>query len=256
MQLEARLSALIVEGFRWACASERVVDRALAGLAIRRRYFGQKGQDRWVVERALPGLRDGYFVEVGAGDGRTHSNTYVLERDHSWRGLLIEPNPAYADDIRRLRTSQLIPYAADRVGGEGTFLALGYMGGLIGEDTDYAPARRGRILRRHGDKIMSVSTRRLDEILRAADAPSVIDYLSLDVEGAEARILGDFPFDRYSFRAITVERPTREIHARLAGAGYVLDRVRLCDGFYVSGELADRLAILNEGFSGMARKFF
>lgn len=252
----SRIGSLLVAGFRWACEVERVLDETLAHLGVRRRYFSQKGQDRWVIERALRGVIGGYFVEIGVGDGRTHSNTYVLERDYGWRGLLIEANPDYLRHIRRHRTASIVCCAVDSASGEGPFLALGYMGGLIANDTDYAIERRARVLRRHADKIISVPCRRLEQIFRSEDVPAQINYLSVDVEGAEERILRDFPFDDYAFDAITIERPTPLIHTWLTNAGYVLDRVHAYDGFYVSAALAARMEILPNAFSGMRRKPF
>lgn len=252
----ARLSTVLVEGFRFICAAERVVDDIASRIGIRRRYFSQKGQDRWVIERAAASQRDGYFVEVGAGDGRTHSNTFVLERDFGWTGLLIEPNPGFADAIRKYRSSELLTSCADAEVGDKPFLTLGYMGGLVGEDTDHAPSRRPAILRRHAEKIHTLPCKPLADMLEEAGAPAVIDFLSMDVEGAEYRILKSFPFDRFTFRAITIERPTRELHALLVEAGYVLDRIKLYDGFYLSRDNAKRLGTAGVPFDGMNPKFF
>lgn len=252
----ARFSTLFVEGFRFVCAAERVVDEMLSRLGLRRRYFSQKGQDRWVIERAASRQRGGYFVEIGAGDGRTHSNTFALERDYGWTGLLIEPNPGFAQAIRRHRTSTLITACVDAEPGEKPFLALGYMGGLIGEDTDHAPSRRPAILRRHSSKIRQVPCTPLADLLDEAGAPSVIDFLSIDVEGAEYRILKRFPFSRYRFEALTIERPTRALHVLLTEAGYVLERVQLWDGFYLSEEAAERVGVTGIPFEGTAAKFF
>jgi FkbM family methyltransferase len=252
----ARLSTILVEGFRFICEAERVVDDIASRIGIRRRYFSQKGQDRWVIERAAAGQRNGYFVEVGAGDGRTHSNTFVLERDFGWTGLLIEPNPGFADAIRKYRSSELITACADAEKGEKPFLALGYMGGLVGEDTDHAPSRRPATLRRHAAKVLMLPCKPLADILEEAQAPAVIDFLSMDVEGAEYRILKSFPFDRFTFRAITIERPTRKLHALLIEAGYVLDRIKLYDAFYLSRDNARRLQVAGVPFDGMNPKFF
>jgi Methyltransferase FkbM domain len=252
----ASCSTLLVEGLRIACAAERVADDALAKMGIRRRYFSQKGQDRWVVERALRGRKNGYFVEVGAGDGRTHSNTYALERDHGWTGVLVEANPAYRAAIARTRRCAHVEACVDGHVGEAAFLALGYLGGLIAEDTDNAPTRRGSLLKRHADKIMRLPVRPLGDILAGANAPALIDYLSIDVEGAEFRILEPFPFHRFAFAALTVERPTRQVHDILTGAGYVLDRMRLYDGYYVSRNVADDLVLKERPFSGARRKSF
>jgi hypothetical protein len=249
-------STWVVEGLRLACAAERVADETLARAGIRRRYFSQKGQDRWVVERALPGRRNGYFVELGAGDGRTHSNTYVLERDHGWNGLLIEANPNYCKAIALRRKCEHVQACVDRDQGEQAFLALGYLGGLISEDTDHAPTRRAALLAKHRSKIMTLPVHRLADVLVAADAPTEIDYLSIDVEGAEHRILESFPFDRFAFKALTVERPTRAVHDLLTSAGYFLDRVRRYDGYYVSRQRAEELGLAAGGFKGIRRKPF
>ena len=48
-------------------------------------------------------------------------------------------------------------------------------------------------------------TKTLEEVLNSVNAPTVIDYLSLDVEGHEYSILSTFPFDKYKFRCMTVE---------------------------------------------------
>mmetsp|Transcript_24019 Transcript_24019/g.39731 ORF Transcript_24019/g.39731 Transcript_24019/m.39731 type:complete len:115 (-) Transcript_24019:157-501(-) len=50
-----------------------------------------------------------------------------------------------------------------------------------------------------------VQTRTPLEVLRAADAPSVIDYLSLDVEGSEMDILRAFPFEQFTILFATIE---------------------------------------------------
>ena len=58
------------------------------------------GIDRELASRLGSG---GFFVEAGAFDGYTQSNTYFLERARGWRGLLIEPVPALAREARRER---------------------------------------------------------------------------------------------------------------------------------------------------------
>ena len=53
------------------------------------------------------------------------------------------------------------------------------------------------------------------------DIPKVIDYLSLDVEGAETMIMSAFPFDSHTIKVMTVERPTPELKRLLQRHGYV-----------------------------------
>ena len=57
--------------------------------------------------------------------------------------------------------------------------------------------------------MFSVRTKSLLSILDEAKAPRTIEYLSLDIEGAELYVMEHFPFDTYTFLVITVERPRR-----------------------------------------------
>lgn len=51
----------------------------------------------------------------------------------------------------------------------------------------------------------------VQEILEKYDAPSIMDYLLLDIEGAEFLVVKKFPFTSYKFRTMTVERPSQDI---------------------------------------------
>lgn len=55
--------------------------------------------DRWMFE----GARDGVFVDIGAADGVSFSNSYFFEKERGWRGLCIEPN---REDFARLERNR------------------------------------------------------------------------------------------------------------------------------------------------------
>lgn len=57
-------------------------------------------------------------------------------------------------------------------------------------------------------------------VLEASGAPTTIDYLSLDVEGAEFLLMKDFPYHKYKFLTLTVERPGVDLSALLEKNGY------------------------------------
>jgi hypothetical protein len=67
--------------------------RETLGLAT---FYSQIGQDKWVLETVFPGVRDGFFLDVGSGDGTVGSNTKALE-ERGWRGLCIDPFPKNMD---------------------------------------------------------------------------------------------------------------------------------------------------------------
>ena len=102
------------------------------------------------------------------------------------------------------------------VGGntDGTFvdvtLGNGHMGGIIGLDNKADQDT-------HIEKRYTIS---IKSVFENFGVPSNIDYMSFDVEGAEALILKDFPFDSYKINIFTVERPTLEVQGMLRSNGY------------------------------------
>ena len=209
--------------------------------SLRQRFLSSKGQDRWIVTQVFPGMRGGFFVEAGAGNGFVGSDSFVLERDYGWHGICIEPNPKLFWTLRRVvrRRCVCVRACIDRHAGTVDYVMSGDTSGIIAADTDNSTSMRAQRLAR---AFAENRTRRLkavplSAILDQHGAPPVIDYLSLDIEGAEQRVLESFPFERYTILALTVERPTPVIHETLTKAGLVLQRQHWNDGFYVHRRL-------------------
>ena len=57
-------------------------------------YHSQHGQDRFVADLLFHSKRGGVFVDVGAYEGITFSNTLHFEREFGWTGIAVEPHPA------------------------------------------------------------------------------------------------------------------------------------------------------------------
>mmetsp|Transcript_17337 Transcript_17337/g.42122 ORF Transcript_17337/g.42122 Transcript_17337/m.42122 type:complete len:168 (-) Transcript_17337:22-525(-) len=90
----------------------------------------------------------------------------------------------------------------------------GPKGGIIGSNFDNKDDKWKEAHRRY--------TVPLEEIFERHNVPSVIDYFNLDVEGAEEFVLTSFPFDRYRFNVLTIERPTDVVASILTENGYTL----------------------------------
>ena len=180
--------------------------------------------------------RDGYFVEVGAADGVFLSNTYYLER-LGWTGILAEPNPRFAEKLKRRRcvvSNLCVSSRSDET--------VPFLNAEMGELSRMATvefADRHEARRRQGAQEIEVTTITLTDLLERHGAPCTIDYLSVDTEGAELEILAAFDFDRWDVRAFTVEHNNTEAEARLdalfAARGYrrMWSRISRFDAWYV-----------------------
>lgn len=188
---------------------------AIKRLVYRRAMFmSQGGQDFWIWGEAFDEWPHGFFVDIGAFDGVHVSNTYLLEVRYGWRGICVEANPQRFAELRRNRKCVCLNVCLDRVEGEVEFALRDELGGIVGVGSESAS--------RVADRTVRLPTKTLAGILRESNAPALIEYLSIDVEGAEERILGDFDFSAYRFKTITIERPSERLRGILAANGYRL----------------------------------
>ncbi len=177
----------------------------------RRHSKAQLFQDLWVLFESSY-KRNGYFVEFGAGNGIDDSNTYLLEKEHGWSGIVAEPNPVHWEALKRNRKCYISTKCITSVSNETvTFIQA--------DDPIYSSMEKYALMdmhaeaRRHGTKIV-VETLSLTDLLIGAKAPKKIDYLSIDTEGSELEILTNFDWSAYDIRMISVEHnftPHREM---------------------------------------------
>jgi FkbM family methyltransferase len=207
---------------------------AVCGTPINRfglnvREYSQLGQDRFVLQ-LLNFLRGGFFLDSGASNGIIASNTYLLESEYNWRGICVEPNSAFYEELVKNRTSRCIQCCLYDTEAMVDFVEAGTLGGVL---KDYPPTLLSHVAGMglvpkdvHGWPIPVLKpSRTISSVLQQFGAPHIIDYWSLDTEGSELRILKSFPFTRYRVRVITVEHnrhPVRaEIRRFLEGHGYM-----------------------------------
>uniref|UniRef100_A0A0P4WF87 Methyltransferase FkbM domain-containing protein n=1 Tax=Scylla olivacea TaxID=85551 RepID=A0A0P4WF87_SCYOL len=158
--------------------------------------FSQNGQSKRVAS-ILGGKRGGVFLEAGAYDGEELSNTLYLERELGWRGLLVEPDPWNFWSLRkRGRKAHAIqaclsPSPFPR---EVTFKQSDTMGRIAsaGEEA----SKRGIYTR--------VKCFPLYTLLLALNTTH-LNFLSLDVEGAELQVLQTVPWEKVRVDVLCVE---------------------------------------------------
>lgn len=196
----------------------------------------QLGQDLFAA--AVSGFkRGGFFIEVGAADGVNLSNSWLLENELGWQGVLVEPARGWIERLKNNRSCEIVEKAAWHTSGEKLNFSESITGTLSTlsafKDSDHhGPARRDS-----EDYIVSTST--ITSILQNADAPKTVDFLSIDTEGSEVHVLQGIDFDTYTFNAISIEH--NFTHSRslirdyLAARGYrrILAEYSNWDDWYV-----------------------
>ena len=185
-------------------------------------WFSQVRQD-FIVFNLLRGKRNGYFVDLAANDAIRISNTYALERQYNWTGICIEPNPVYWSSLSYRNNCHVVgAVIGERRMQEVVFkfnTAKAPQSGIVGPNFDNNH-NNNKNNNPNGKEEKRRSTVTLVEILQRFDAPNVIDYLSLDIEGAEYFVLNTFAFDTYRFNILTVERPSVQLKQLLQQNGY------------------------------------
>jgi FkbM family methyltransferase len=162
-------------------------------------YPSEIGQDKWVIGKMFPGVGDGFFLDVGSGHGTIGSNTKALE-ELGWTGICVDPFPTYMEGRTCRMEKVVVSSAAGQVVKFHTHSGLGGIADTLGKwkaEAEKSPA-------------VELTTTTLAEVLAGANAPSLIHFLSLDIEGAELEALRGVPFDKYRFGAMAIEHNDEE----------------------------------------------
>ena len=255
-------------------------------------FYSQIKQDRILVHllntsllNAVNASDNGLFVEAGAYDGETWSNTLYLERFRHWTGLLVEPS---VENYRILRAKNRNAFSVNSCLCAGTrpmnssYIEAGPFGITTNSSNAFSPSfSSSQASSTFGvSPIYSLTCHPLASILdqffgqfvdlkrkksRIADENldshvNVIDYMSLDIEGSEKQTIATFPFERYQFNLLNIEFNQNKntyawIRNYMRQYGYV--EVLVDDVWYQDMYLAHESILhkLNRDFSRVSQLF-
>ena len=154
----------------------------------------QVGQDK-LISSILHCKQKGLFLDVAANDALSLSNTRSLERDLAWDGICVEANPEYWPKLARRECKLFGAVLGQETGQKVQFVSRRWASGISGPEYDN---------KNGGYPEITVTIR---DLLEFSKAPTVIDYFSFDVEGAESIIAKAFPWETTHITTMTVERP-------------------------------------------------
>lgn len=179
-------------------------------------YFSQKGQDKFLHEHVFKGKAEGFFVEVGAHDGVSFSNTNFFEKNLGWTGICIEPNPELFKKLSQNRSCRCEQCCITNYSGQKSFLKCSgyilemYSGLLDSLDPRHVERIDAEIAKYGGGReVILVNCMSFKELFQKHRI-SHVDFLSLDIEGGEEVALKTIDFSQVTIDVIVVENNFNE----------------------------------------------
>lgn len=206
--------------------------------------YAQNAEDV-ILARALRGTERGFYVDVGAASPNEATVTRHFY-EAGWSGINIEPLPEWASELRQFRPRDInLEVASAASDGEFTFFRVREDPALSTMDLEIADEHRRAGL--HVDELR-IAVRTLNAILEEQQVP-VIDFLKIDVEGAELEVLRGLDLNRWRPRVIVVEStlPTtlipnhEEFDAYLVAGRYEFAASDGVNRYYARAEESDEL---------------
>ncbi len=181
------------------------------------KYFGLNEIDRKISKYL--NYDNGYYIELGANDGVSQSNTLFFELNRNWKGILVEPIKSKFYQCKKIRSNKNLFFNSACVSSDynddTVELIYSNLRTITNDDKNQIKAKYHlnnedlNIYQTH--KKILAKARTLNSILKEAKAPKKIDFLSIDTEGYEIEILKGLDFNNFFFDYILIETKSFEI---------------------------------------------
>jgi len=202
-------------------------------------YFSQYKQDEFLDKVLLNKMQNGFFIDIGAHDGISISNSLFFEKNRNWKGICIEPNPSVYDKLITNRKSLNLNVCIGDKNDNVSFNQIeGYSEMLSGITDKYDSKHIERInseILDKGGKINTINVKmiRLDTIQELKN--QIVDFISIDTEGNEFDIIKSINFKDVFVRIIVVENNygNKEIRGYLKKFNFILVTILNTDEVYI-----------------------
>jgi FkbM family methyltransferase len=203
------------------------------------KYYSQLGQDK-LIDEYLNGKENGFFLDIGANDGKNSSNTLFFEEYRGWKGICIEPGPDEFEKLELYRNSINIKCCVSDYNGESDFTYIrGYSNMLSGLTETYDDKHKMRInseVNSFGGEVINIKIPvfKLKTILDIHNITDV-DYCSIDTEGSEFNVIKSIDFDKVNIKIFSIENNYGDttIKKYLEGKGYFLYKKIQWDDIFI-----------------------
>ena len=200
-------------------------------------------------------FKSGFFVDIGAHNGVHNNKTLSIAQSLDengvplWKGICIEANPLIFPKLRESRETPYVKCVQECVvseknsGKDVEFLISdhpsiynsqapwGLACGIVPDDDfynkpDFRFATKEKIDKfcddtGHPYESIKIKAKSLSQVLEEANCPRTIEYMKLDIEGAEEEVLSDFCFAKYDILFLVVEYATERLYKILCDNDFI-----------------------------------
>jgi hypothetical protein len=183
--------------------------------------FSSFYQDIWIIKNIFKFKNNLFFVDVGAYDGISNSNTLLFEKFYNWKGICIEPNPNTFFKLLKYRYNK-------------------YCKNYIISDSKKKKLRisnQGQLSRiTNNTKSFAVKNMSLNKLI-SLNKIKKINFLDIDCEGFEDTVINSINFKSISIDCILIERPSVKINKTLTKNNFIYIKRFLFDYLYINKKL-------------------
>ncbi len=179
-------------------------------------FHSYDSQDFFLEFSVFLNHQNGFFVDVGASNGIDGNNTLYFEKENNWKGINIEANPIVFEKLKQNRPSTInLNFAIC----DEFICCEGYTLELSGLKAHYDPRHLNRIDYENKTiggtyDVINVQTRRLQTICKQHNITH-INYLSIDVEGAEFDVIKSINFKEVFIDVVGFENNFEETSIKI-----------------------------------------
>lgn len=207
---------------------------------MKENYFSQYKQDKFLNEVVFFNKKNGFFIDIGAHDGISFSNSLFFERFNGWKGICVEPNPSVFNKLVSNRKSINLNVCIGSENKKVKFTQIeGYCEMLSGITEKYDNRHVERInndIQIKGGKkteieVDMIPLNGIDELKNKK-----IDFISIDTEGNEFDIVNSINFDLLDVKSLVIENNYKDDRtaACLNSLGFELIYKLDCDEVFLN----------------------
>jgi len=193
------------------------------------KYYGQYQQDKY-LDQLFKKKTKGVFIDIGAHDGLTFSNSLFFEKERNWTGTCFEPIPEIFQKLNEARTCVKVNGCiSEKTGVEkflrvrGEFVDTEMLSGLVNKYDPRHLERIDREIKQYGGSKEEIEVKcyNINDLL-SENKFNHVDFFTIDTEGNEMSILKTINFKAFDIDILLVENnyQTKEMNDFMVSQGY------------------------------------